>query len=176
MLDVLDELRVIETRFGGEYVVLSVPLTLEALVVTHLLACIADSKRLQNRAYAEGEPLDADALARELEPSYGLIEILRDGSAVRRVVPGSRPMDSGVSFAVVALILILATFATIAAAQRVWRSWSSWWAYETVTTQGAEAVVAADTAELEEVADEEVPVREKTVEPKWDEVLVEEGS
>ena len=29
---------------------------------------------------------------------------------------------------------------------------------------------------MEEVADEEVPVREKTVEPKWDEVLVEEGS
>ena len=161
LLDALERLRVAETRFRGEYIVLSVPGALESYVVSHLLAALADA-----RHQAPG----TDGLAPHLEASYGLIEILRDGSAVRRVVPGGDIVSTGMSGAFVTLVVVLVGFAIIAAAQRVLRGRGR--AFELVTTTGAEAVEAA---EVDEAAEEALDVARDADSEAGEEVGSDEG-
>ena len=164
-----EDVKVVETRFSGEYLVFSVPRSVEGVVVGHLIQCLAQLRfgvqtGIQSRYY------DCPS---KLDPSYGLVEILKDGSAVRRVVEGSGGGGGGVSSAVVALILTCIFFAIVAVVQKVWPCLPSLESvmqasrkrYGLVTASGAEAVAVAE--------EEEIGGRASKHE---DEVLIESGS
>lgn len=89
----------LESRFGGEYMVIGVPRQAATDQVLTLLAALDAATRTEaldsaldpsshSVASATAEPATPSALAwlaRELDPHAGLLELLEDGTAVRRV-------------------------------------------------------------------------------------------
>jgi hypothetical protein len=150
------QLHVVECRFG-EYAVLAATRGLEATVVRVLLTGLAAAKR-QHATHAIGsegrdvDERDDELISSMLEPSYGLVEVLADGTAVQRVVLGDDG-GGGWGAAIVACVGTLVAAALVAAVRHVWNRGGR--AYDTVTASGAEAVVAAADDEAHDHDEEE---------------------
>jgi len=88
-----EALRVLEVRFRCEYVVVGVPTASANSVVATWLQLLDAA----TTGRAGSVPSESVALLRELEPQADLLEILADGTAVRRVAVRSAPPDSSAS-------------------------------------------------------------------------------
>lgn len=172
--------------------VLSVPEAVEALVVRELLAAIATARHgntvhPQNDNDRNGETaVGGVPLLRRLEPSAGLVEILADGTPVRRVMAGGGGAGGGVSGALVVLAGLVVVAVAMVILVFVWPSGggrhasaggSQRRAYDVVTARGAEAVAAADEEDAVTwgVGARSVTTNENDVGEGLDEELGEEG-
>ena len=124
----------LESRFGAEYLVLAVPRAHESHAASALLRVLSEARHSpllpatsmgDEAAAVDGDAIGrgqsgagdvetwgADAaealLRREIDPIAGLIQILDDGTPVRRVLPGASDGDSALGIGKLLVLLCLA--------------------------------------------------------------------
>lgn len=128
----------LESRFGGEFLAFAVPRSHQTRVAGVLLRLLAQSKQLagtgasgvggdnQLADESEMDKLTPQARAErllvlELDASAGLIEILPDGTPVRRVLAGTRAEKPTLG-ASEAMVMLLAFGAVLGGMQVLYRS------------------------------------------------------